>query len=82
MAARAAPVPLDPVAAGALAGWVTGGLVLAAGLHRTGHGSMCRIIRTPPGWVGLVVFVLHLARAFGPYDPFHFASRHIPRRTQ
>lgn len=72
---------VDPVAAGALAGWVTGGLILAAGLHHRGHGSMCTVIRTPPGLAGLAIFLLHLAHLFGRFDPFHAASRRIPRRT-
>jgi len=71
---------VDPVAAAALAGWVTGGLILAAGLHRSGHGSMCNAIRTPAGLAGLAVFLLHLAHRLGRLDPFHAASRRIPRR--
>lgn len=71
---------MDPVAAGALAGWVTGGLILAAGLHRSGHGSMCNAIRTPAGLAGLAVFLLHLAHRLGPADPFHFCAARIPRR--
>ena len=68
----------DPAAA-VLLGWVTGGLALAAWLHRQGHQSMCSQIRRPAGLVGLGVFLAHLAHRLGPLDPFHAASRRIPQ---
>lgn len=85
MVARAAlrPTPLrdvDPVAAGAALGWVTGGLVVAASLHRGGHGSMCSAFRTAAGLTCLAVFLAHLGRLWGRFDPFDFASSRIPTR--
>lgn len=41
---------------------------------------MCSAIRTIPGLVGMGVFLLHLARLLGRFDPFDFASRRIPPR--
>lgn len=79
-----APVPAvrevghgDPAAA-VLLGWVTGGLALAAWLHRQGHRSMCSQIRRPWGLLALSAFLGHLARLLGPYDPFDFLSSKIP----
>ena len=69
----------DPAAA-VLLGWVTGGLALAAWLHRQGHRSMCSQIRRPVGLLGLVAFLLHLADVLGRFDLLHAASRRIPTK--
>ena len=77
---RARPVDYDPATAVTL-GWLTGGLICAAWLHRGGHRSMCSVIRTPWGRVLLGVFLAHLADRLGPLDPIYAASRRIPQRT-
>ena len=75
--------PGHPVGDPALAvtlGWVTGGLLLAAWLHREGHRPMCQVIRSRFGLTCLGVFLAHLARVWGRFDPFDFASSRIPQR--
>jgi hypothetical protein len=72
---------VDPVAAGAALGSISGVLLVAAGLHRGGHGSLCSTVRTVPGLICLGVFLAHLARLLGRCDPFDFASSHIRQRT-
>ena len=67
----------DPAAA-VLLGWVTGGLALAAWLHRQGHRSMCSQIRRPLGLLGLAAFLAHLADRLGRFDPIYAVSRKIP----
>ena len=77
---RATAVGDDPAAA-VLLGWVTGGLLIAAWLHRNGYRSMCSQIRRPAGLVGLAVFLAHLADVLGPADVFHRAADRIPVRS-
>jgi hypothetical protein len=77
------PTPLrdvDPVAAGAALGLVSGSLFVAAGLHREGHGSLCSVARTIPGLTGIVYFLGHVFGVWGRFDAIHAVSRRIPQR--
>ena len=68
------------MAAGAALGVVSGGLLVAAGLHRQGHGSMCSVFRTVPGLAVIVYGLGHLADVWGRFDVIHAVSRRIPQR--
>jgi hypothetical protein len=60
------------------AGYLTGGIALTVWLHRSGHRQICHVLRSPAGFVLWAVFTLHLwSRRL---DPFHAATRLIPRR--
>lgn len=61
-------------------GLITAGLGWDAWLLRHGHRSLSQVARCPAGWVGLVVFALHVARRLGRYDPFSYCADHYLRR--
>jgi hypothetical protein len=64
---RSPAVGRDDLTIAVTAGWLTGGLILTAVLHRSGHRQICHVLRHPAGFVLWAVFTLHLwSRRFDP----------------
>lgn len=72
--------PLDP-AAGVWCGLIAAALAWDVWLLRNDHRLLSEAARTRTGWAVQALIAAHFAGRLGRFDPFHAASRRIPRRV-